>query len=184
MAKVCEIKGCDKPTVARGWCDGHYTRYKRHGDPTFYKWSLGYTFERFFDQVNLDGPVSSLGTPCWVWLGRKNSKGYGLFKAKDWNSNAHGWIYRELVGPVPEDKELDHFACDRRECVNPSHMRPVSHRENVLRGKSAAAQHAAQTHCVNGHPFNKQNTDERYGRRYCRQCARDRQRKYRERGGA
>lgn len=30
---TCTITGCRKPRVARGWCEGHYRRWRRHGDP-------------------------------------------------------------------------------------------------------------------------------------------------------
>ncbi len=29
----CAIDGCDSPVQARGWCNRHYLRWWRHGDP-------------------------------------------------------------------------------------------------------------------------------------------------------
>lgn len=29
----CTIRDCGKPSVARGWCEGHYRRWRRHGNP-------------------------------------------------------------------------------------------------------------------------------------------------------
>lgn len=29
----CSIEECDKPISSRTWCQMHYTRWKRHGDP-------------------------------------------------------------------------------------------------------------------------------------------------------
>lgn len=31
--RVCSIPDCGKPSAARGWCQGHYVRWKKHGDP-------------------------------------------------------------------------------------------------------------------------------------------------------
>lgn len=30
---VCQVTGCDTQPVARGWCEKHYRRWKKHGDP-------------------------------------------------------------------------------------------------------------------------------------------------------
>lgn len=30
---ICSIEGCEKPTYARGWCEKHWARWHRHGDP-------------------------------------------------------------------------------------------------------------------------------------------------------
>jgi hypothetical protein len=31
--KKCKIKGCDNKSVCRSWCDKHYRRFRRHGNP-------------------------------------------------------------------------------------------------------------------------------------------------------
>jgi len=32
---ICQIEGCDSKVHARGYCDKHYLRFKRHGDPNW-----------------------------------------------------------------------------------------------------------------------------------------------------
>jgi hypothetical protein len=34
VARVCDVDGCRKPGVARGWCHAHYSRWRRYGSPT------------------------------------------------------------------------------------------------------------------------------------------------------
>ena len=30
---TCIVTGCIDPAIARGWCNAHYRRWRRHGDP-------------------------------------------------------------------------------------------------------------------------------------------------------
>lgn len=70
-------------------------------------------------------------TGCWVWGLSTNADGYGLTE----RTLAHRLLYERHVGPIPEGMELDHL-CRVRLCVNPAHMEPVTHLENVRRGAS------------------------------------------------
>lgn len=33
QVNVCSVLDCTQPPVARGWCEAHYRRWRRHGDP-------------------------------------------------------------------------------------------------------------------------------------------------------
>jgi len=70
-----------------------------------------------------------------VWSLRTNN-GYGVlsFQGRQWY--AHRLIYEATHGPVPRGKELDHV-CRVALCINPDHVEPVTHAENVQRGKTA-----------------------------------------------
>lgn len=45
-------------------------------------------------------------------------------------------MYELLVGPIPPGLQIDHL-CRNKICVNPAHLEPVTHRENLMRGKGA-----------------------------------------------
>lgn len=110
--------------------------------------------------------VTVTPSECWVWLGHWGFGVIGPYRA----------VYEALVAPVPSGLELDHLCRDRR-CVNPDHLEPVTHRENLLRSPLAlAAINARKTHCIRGHEFTPENTLWRYPagrqpRRECRTCA-------------
>lgn len=129
--------------------------------------------ERFWPKVNKNGPIPvhrpDLGS-CWEWVASRGRTGYGRFHYKGRWIAAFQVSYEWVYGPIPEGKELDHL-CRNRACVNPHHLEPVTHHENVLRGASIPAHHAAKTHCPNGHPYDESNTIwTKRGTRTCRIC--------------
>jgi hypothetical protein len=81
-------------------------------------------------------------TLCWIWVGAVNNKGYGVTtKGCGYNANghqkarlAHIVYYEKAVGLVPKGLELDHL-CGTPLCINPAHQEPVSHTENLRRGR-------------------------------------------------
>lgn len=121
---------------------------------------------------------------CWEWSGHKTDEGYGKVFGKDLcgatTKIAHRWMYECLVGPIPDGLEIDHL-CRNRGCVNPSHLEPVTTRENVLRGDGPPARNARKTHCRNGHPLTGDNVAHPGGnlnKRRCRMCYRAKNKRY------
>lgn len=85
----------------------------------------------------------------------------------------HVATYEEWVGPVASGLTIDHL-CRVRDCCNPEHLEPVTHRENLLRGDTVSARNVAKTHCPQGHPYSGENLilrhyPNRVGR-VCRAC--------------
>jgi hypothetical protein len=167
--QTCEIPGCDEETHARGWCQKHYWRWKRHGDPLIETVIVGDHQRRFWSKVDKNGPVPKgrpdLG-PCWVWGGgivAGSNGGYGTFQVSKYKAKkAHRVAYEWEAGPIPEGMTLDHLchnddgscpggrACLHRRCVRPSHLEPVTAGVNSGRVKNR------KEACVNGHRFDEQ----------------------------
>ncbi|RYF11404.1 MAG: HNH endonuclease [Oxalobacteraceae bacterium] len=110
---------------------------------------------------------------CWLWKGQINRGGYGKLVAKIEGKrrilSAHRAVYEHLVSQIPAGMQLDHL-CRNRACVNPSHLEPVSNRENVMRGHSHVAANPAKTHCPQGHEYAGHNLILYRSYRYCRAC--------------
>lgn len=134
--------------------------------------------DRFVDKV-------SIGDGCWEWLAAKNNRGYGVLYRGGKPSHmtyAHRVSYEAFVGPIPAGLQIDHL-CNNKACVKPSHLKPVTGRENVLRSETApTAVNAAKTECIHGHLFDEVNTyvDKR-GRRHCRACSKLSERRRKQR---
>lgn len=73
---------------------------------------------------------------CWHWAREIGASGYGravvYINGKKKYYRAHQVMYENMIGPIPDGLELDHL-CRVRCCVNPEHLEPVTHAENMAR---------------------------------------------------
>lgn len=92
-------------------------------------------------------PKIAVSEHCWEWTGPRHYKGYGKTGAPgpDGSRFAHRVVYQYLVGPIPSGLVLDHL-CGNKWCVNPTHLEPVTSRENTIRACGAVD----ETKAVNG----------------------------------
>jgi len=115
--------------------------------------------------------VSPEPTGCWFWTGQTITNGYGVTASGRRGARrlAHRLAYELLIGPIPSGLDLDHL-CRIRLCVNPTHLEPVTRRENLRRGMGGT-----HTHCRRGHDVSVSGiyeyTDHQGARyRFCRAC--------------
>lgn len=164
---TCSLDGCDAPYEARGYCNRHYLRFKKTGDP------LGVLVDIHDPVSRFTSTYQETGDGCWLWTGWVDGAGYARFTVNGKRWLAHRWSYQHHRGPIPQGLVIDHL-CRTPSCVNPSHLEAVPQRENVHRGTGTPAVNLRKTHCLRGHAFTPANTyvNPRTGARRCRQCRR------------
>lgn len=131
---------------------------------------------RFDSKVKVSETSFHNGTPCWEWQASKVN-GYGVFSVGRGKGNlAHRYAYESLLGPIPDGLVIDHL-CRNKCCINPSHLEPVSQKENLNR---APTWQGNRTHCPRGHEYTQENSKPVRNGKTCRQCHRDSIRKWRQ----
>lgn len=130
----CIEPGCNTKAIKLDYCRRHEGRLLTNLAPG----ELEQLLDDVAAQIVAD-PVSG----CWLWTGSVNSDNYGRCKVagKDWS--VHRLMYLIFIGTHPQTRELDHLCggpsadgsteYERRRCVNPRHLEPVTAEVNGRR---------------------------------------------------
>lgn len=124
---------------------------------------------------------------CWLWTGKTNNAGYGIFANSHHATTAHRWSYVLTCSKIQDRLVIDHL-CRNKLCVRPDHLEAVTQQVNLLRGLNTPA---TRTACPKGHHYSIENTSfERYpigitgkikNGRKCKICRREKSNAYYQR---
>lgn len=171
----CQVEFCPLDAESRGWCQKHYTRWRRHGDTSIVKRREIRRIEGVSDRDRLLSKMETVDGH-WEWQGHLTN-GYGRVWLSTGSHLAHRAVYEMFVGPIPDGLTLDHL-CYNPRCVNPDHMETVTLAENVAR--AAKRRHQIASTCRAGkHPYPENRILERStGKTRCQGCQREARARY------
>jgi len=131
--RLCLVLDCGKRHKARGYCENHWHRLMKHGDPLGGRTPVGEITKYVRDVV-----LAYSADDCLVWPYARNRKGYGVTPG----GIASRLICAAVNGPPPTPKHEASHSCGSGHlgCVNPKHLSWKTSAGN----KADAAKHGTQ----------------------------------------
>jgi hypothetical protein len=102
---------------------------------------------RFWAQVDKNGPVHPVCGQCWVWTGSVTEDGYGKLKISGRRYWTHRFSWHIHYEEIPNGLWVLH-KCDRRRCVNPSHLFLGSTQDNTSDMVNKGRQAKGEQHTI------------------------------------
>lgn len=125
--QLCVIDECDRVATRhnREWCNRHYQKWVRHGDPAALPERRMYSTpsESIAARTERQGD-------CLVWTGVLTGDGYGRISVGGRQASVHRVAWELAFGEIPAGMEVDHV-CHSRACVEPGHLRLATHAQNA-----------------------------------------------------
>jgi hypothetical protein len=128
----CSVPECGRPVTARGWCNKHWKRWRRSGDPLGVR-PPHVEFDSFEE--------------CWahyvrqtehglVWGGPMGGRGnrYGRMYSHGRRLYAHRYAWERSGRLIPEGMELDHPPSCPKDCVTVAHLTLLTKSEHSRLG--------------------------------------------------
>jgi hypothetical protein len=109
--KICSVASCNSRSIAKGFCDNHYRRWKKYGDPLAGGTAPG-AAQKFFREVVLTYD----GDECLIWPFASTSAGYAQVTHNGKLKIASRAVCEEVYGPAPSPTHQAAHSCGKGDC--------------------------------------------------------------------
>lgn len=117
--RICSIPDCGKPHDSKGYCNSHYFRLRKHGDPLGGRTPRG-ELMRFIHEVALNHSSEA----CLTWPFGRKAGGYGMVLVDGKKTHPHRYICGLANGapPTPEHQAAHSCGNGHEGCIAPGHL--------------------------------------------------------------
>lgn len=125
--RICSIADCGKRVTSRGWCEAHYRRWRKHGDPLAGRTPVGEQLEFLMAALQEAKPGD-----CIIWPYQRSWNGRGKVFFEGRSQGAHRVACQHMHGPPPSAEHEAAHNCGKGHlgCFSPFHMRWATSAEN------------------------------------------------------
>jgi hypothetical protein len=129
-SRICSIPDCGKTVrvKSRGWCNAHWIRWSRYGDPLLGQRPRDAAYN-FIQKVAVPHKDK---TACLIWTFTKTGDGYGRLGLNGERVAAHRFVCEAVNGKPPTPNHEAAHSCGNGHigCVNPHHLSWKTRSEN------------------------------------------------------
>ncbi len=125
ILRLCSIPNCGKPHKGHGYCEAHYERYRRYGDPSSGKTPTGEPLAYYQNVV-----LTHEGNDCLLWPYSKNKNGRGNLWFAGKPQDVHRLVCIAANGEPSDPRLQAAHSCGNKLCVNPHHLSWKTRLEN------------------------------------------------------